>query len=307
MVAGALVHAPTALAHTLGNRHVSQLFEIELGPDGVVLRLTVDAPPEQWAAYGGGADPIQGSLDRLHQGLMVIVDNATVPIRVTDARPIWDLASGANNLQVVAVADVDLRGHHTLRIGNANLSDTPNYLNDELTVPPGAVIHSTSLLRKTATGQLADRSGVWAQYEALRSVSIDATLPQDPVTLAFAAQRGGVWTLAQARERTAWEAWSTRQDTPMTVGLAALITALLAASGTRLASSRVAAGLAVILPSSIWVLFACELPFRAILLATWLVAAILGAISGRGANRAGPLVYGAALVGSVIAATRLIG
>lgn len=307
MVAMALIRAPSADAHTLGNRHVSQLFEIELASEGVVLRLTVDAPPEQWAAYGGAQDPIAGSLDRLHQGLMVIVDNVTVPIRVVDARPIWDLASGANNLQVVVEADVDLRGRHTLRIGNANLSETPNYLNDELTVPPGAVIHSTSLLRKTATGAIADRSGVWAQYESLRSVSIDATLPQDPVTRLFAARSGGVWTVDQARERTTWEAWRSRHDTPGTVGLAVVVTAALAAAATRLAAWRTAPGLALILPSALWLVVACTPPFRMILLAGWLAGAIAGSASSRGSPRWAKLLAVASTVAALVAALRLIG
>lgn len=303
----ALAHTPSADAHTLGNRHVSQLLEIELAPNGVVLRLTVDAPPEQWAAYGGAADPIQGSLDRLHQGLMVVVDDATLPIQVVQARPVWDLASGANNLQVVVQASADLRGRHTLRIGNANLSDTPNFLNDELTVPPGAVVHATSLLRKTATGALADRSGVWAQYEALRSVSIDATLPQDAATQLFATTHGGVWTLDQARERSVWEAWRTRHDTPLTVAAATLIAGCLGAAGAGPSGWRWSARLAVVAPAVVWSMVACAAPFQGLLLAGWLAGLALGAASRRASPRSAALLWGAAAVVLPVAAARLIG
>lgn len=308
LVAADLIHPPVAHAHTLGNRHVSQLLEIELRATGVVIRLTVDAPPEQWADFGGAADPAQGSLDRLRQGLMVVVDDTTLPIRVLEARPIWDLASGASTLEIAVAADADLRGRHTVRVGNANLQETPNYLNDELTVPPGAVVHATSLLRKTATGAIADRSGVWAQYEALRSVSVEATLPDDPWSAAFARLHGGVWRLDDARERPLAQSWRAGRDTPATVLLAALTAGLLSAAASRLWAAYGTRGLAAVVPAALWAVVACGPNLRPAVIGVALCALPLGWLSTRlPARPAGVVVYGAGAVAAVVAAARLIG
>ncbi len=237
LVGGVLVVAETARAHPTGDRLPAQLLEVEIQPTGLVISLEAEAPLELLQLSAGtkvGAPEL--ILDRLDHGLYAEVDGHRVGLTRRDRSVSTDLVSGHGFvLRAVWEAAVTLDGHHTVRVGNANLGDGPSWFRDEVRLWPGTRLHSTNLHR-VLRGEAVNYEGRWLRAESLRRVDLDLTMPTGPLDRAYAWMDPRPWSLRDAGP-TGW-AWRDGRENAGTVALALGIASLLGALAAACAPGR---------------------------------------------------------------------
>ncbi|MCB9666211.1 MAG: hypothetical protein H6732_19030 [Alphaproteobacteria bacterium] len=210
-----------AVAHPFGNRFSAQSLEAGLAPDRITVTLRADVPFALLDLLARGAVPAdEVVLSDLVGGVTVRVDGQELDLAEVERWSMPDLVDGEGRvLGVVWEVPVDLRGRHLVAIGNANLAETPCWFRDQVTVPPGARVHATSLRQERSDGVhwLDNR---WLRSERLRAIQVDLELPDDPWTTAFARVDGRPRPARQAWARSAVAAWREGRDDAVTVALA---------------------------------------------------------------------------------------
>jgi hypothetical protein len=173
-------------AHPFGDRYAAQRLDVRLDLGGVDVAFMADAP---MALLPPGTPDTPEGLEEaargLSAGLILTVDGATVPLRVTSQQARLDLVSMHTRvLELVLRADISLQGPHTVAVSNGNLQGAPSFFLSTLEVAPSITILDSSLLTGTEAEQ--SLSGRWTRSEGRRLMHAeldgDGSLPARALT-----------------------------------------------------------------------------------------------------------------------------
>lgn len=221
-------HGAVAQAHPFGDRYAAQQLEVDVHPDQVVVTLTLDVP-DPLLAEEAGTDVVPGEVlaDRLLHGVTLTVDGEPTQLVELSRDVRKDLIDmHATVIQLRWRAMADLRGEHTLRVGNANLGNTPGWFRDEVRIGGGAEVTASNLV-VWRHGTPSWKTSAWSRSEGLRRVDLSIRTPSTPWLQLAQRWSPTWWSLPQAWERPVPRAWRTGRTQAATVAIALVVAGLL--------------------------------------------------------------------------------